>query len=512
LGATNSRCCSTIARRNPRSVSRKTCWAPRGALQTAAATLDLSNIAVYGDVSVTSTNPTGTALVYATYIGGSGDDRGAAIAVDSDGQAYVTGATASSNFPLAAAIRTGLGGSKTAFVLKLNAVGNMLLYSTYMGGSNWETGNAIAVDGAGNMFVAGDTLSANFPVLTPVQSTIGGGMDAFVTGLTSEGQLSFSTFLGGAGNEHAGGIARDGFGNTYVVGGTYSANFPVVAAIQGVNGGSQDAFVTKIDAAGNSILYSTYLGGSGSGTSEQANSVAVDSSGNAYVTGVTNSSNFPVTSGAYQTAFNGVQDAFVTKINATGNTLVYSTYLGGTGFDWASGIGLDSGGNAYVAGYTSSGDFATVNGVQFALAYGNELQRIPGFQVVPVGRVEYMMRTHGITLASPQEARLLAQLLEVDRADPGLLPQLAVAALHALRMLRGDDAGGNGQRQRDEEPGSGQLEGGGQPLEHEVHGRLSVPQRLSEIPADGALHEAQVLHGHRVVEAHRLAEAGDIIG
>ena len=318
------------------------------------------------DVFVAKFSPTGTALLYATYIGGSGDDRGAAIAVDSNGQAYVTGATASSNFPLAAAIRTGLGGSKTAFVLKLNAVGNILLFSTYFGGTNWETGNAIALDGAGNVYVAGDTLSANFPVLNALQSTIGGGMDAFVTGLTSEGQLSFSTFLGGAGNEHAGGIAQDGFGNTYVVGGTYSANFPVVAAIQGLNGGSQDAFVTKIDAAGNSILFSTYLGGNGTGTSEQANAVAVDSSGNAYVTGVTNSSNFPVTSGAYQTAFNGVQDAFITKINAVGNTLVYSTYLGGTSFDWATGIGIDSGGNAYVAGYTSSGDFATVNGVQAA--------------------------------------------------------------------------------------------------------------------------------------------------
>src|SRR5579863_316607 len=143
------------------------------------------------DAFVAKFNPTGTALLYATYIGGSGDDRGAAIAVDSNGQAYVTGSTASSNFPLAAAIRTELGGSKTAFVLKLNAVGNLLLYSTYMGGSNWDTGNAIAVDGAANAYVAGDTQSADFPVLSAAQSTIGGGMDAFLTKLTSGGQLSF---------------------------------------------------------------------------------------------------------------------------------------------------------------------------------------------------------------------------------------------------------------------------------------------------------------------------------
>ena len=318
------------------------------------------------DAFVAKFNPTGTALVYATYIGGGGDDRAAGIAVDSSGDAYVTGSTASSDFPLAAAIRPALGGSKTAFVLKLNAVGNTLLFSTYFGGTNWETGNAIALDGSGNVYVAGDTQSANFPVFAAAQSTIGGGMDAFVTELTSTGQLAFSTFLGGAGNEHAGGIAVDASDNVYVAGGTYSTNFPLVAPIQGVNGGGQDAFVTKFAARGSAILYSTYLGGNGTGGSEQANAVAADGSGNAYVTGVTNSSNFPVTSGAYQTAFSGVQDAFVTKINGAGNTLVYSTYLGGTSFDWASGIGVDSGGSAYAAGYTSSGDFATVNGVQAA--------------------------------------------------------------------------------------------------------------------------------------------------
>ena len=319
------------------------------------------------DVFVAKFNPTGTALLYATYIGGRGDDRGAAIAVDSNGQAYVTGSTASTNFPLASPIRTTLGGSKTAFVLKLNAVGNMLLYSTYLGGTNWETGNAIAVDASGNMYVAGDTQSANFPVLNAVQSAIGGGMDAFVTKLTSAGALSFSTFLGGAGNEHAGGIAVDGSGSVYVAGGTYSPNFPLVAPIQAINGGSQDAFVTKLSSSGSAILYSTYLGGNGTGTPEQANALAVDSGGNAYVTGVTNSSNFPVTSGAFQTTYNGMQDAFITKINAAGNTLVYSSYLGGTSFDWATAIRIDSAGNAYVAGYTSSGsDFPVVNGVQAA--------------------------------------------------------------------------------------------------------------------------------------------------
>lgn len=148
-----------------------------------------------------------------------------------------------------------------------------------------------------------------------------------------------------------------------MAGGTYSANFPVLGAIQAANGGNQDAFVTKLTQAG-AFAYSTYLGGSGSLTPEQANGIAVDSSGNAYVTGVTNSANFPVTAGSYQTVFGGISDAFVAKLNAAGSALVYSTYLGGSSFDWANGIALDTGGNAYVAGYSSSLDFPVIGGVQ----------------------------------------------------------------------------------------------------------------------------------------------------
>ncbi len=318
------------------------------------------------DAFIVKLNAGGSALLYATYIGGSGEDKGAAIAVDTNFQAYVTGSTASTNFPLASAIQLTLGGSKTAFVLKLNAAGNTLLYSTYLGGTNYETGTVIAVDGSGNAYVAGDTQSANFPVLTPVQSSLGGATDAFVAKFTPAGSLAFSTFLGGAANEHAGGIAVDTSGNVYVAGGTYSTNFPVVGAIQSANAGSQDAFVTKLSASGNQILYSTYLGGGGTATPEQANGVVVDSSGNAYVTGVTNSANFPVTAGTYQTLFNGVSDAFVARLNAAGSALVFGAYLGGTGFDWATGIGIDSSGNAYVSGYTSSLDFPVVNGVQAA--------------------------------------------------------------------------------------------------------------------------------------------------
>ncbi len=318
------------------------------------------------DAFVAKFNPTGTALLYATYIGGSGEDKGAAIAVDATGQAHVTGSTASLNFPLASPIRSTRGGPKTAFVLKLNAVGNTLLYSTYMGGTAYEVGTAIALDASGNMYVAGDTQSVNFPVQGAAQSTNAGGFDAFVTKLTPAGAISYSTYLGGSANEHAGGIAVDSSGRAYVAGGTYSTNFPVVTPVQNTSGGNQDAFLTRLSAAGSSISYSTYVGGNGAFTAEQANAVAVDSSGNAYAAGVTNSSNFPVTAGAYQTLYNSTQDAFVVKVNSSGSAWVYGTFLGGTAFDWATGIAVDSSGNAYVAGYTSSGDFAQANPAQSA--------------------------------------------------------------------------------------------------------------------------------------------------
>jgi hypothetical protein len=318
------------------------------------------------DVFVAKLNAAGTAYVYATYIGGRGDDRAAAIAVDSSGEAYVTGATSSTNFPLVAPVRSTLGGGRDAFALKLSAFGNRMIYSTYLGGSNTDAGNAIAIDSLGNAYIAGDTASNDFPVSGAAQTTLGGGTDAFVTKLTPSGVISFSTFLGGSGTEHAGGMAVDLSGNVYVAGGTTSTNFPVVTPLQAVSGGSQDAFLTKLSSTGSQIVYSTYFGGSGGavGTPEQANAVAVDSSGNAYIAGITNSSNFPVTGGAFQIVFNGVEDAFVAKVNAAGNGLFYSTYLGGTGFDSANALAIDSSGNAYIAGYTSSASLAVVAPIQ----------------------------------------------------------------------------------------------------------------------------------------------------
>jgi len=328
----------------------------RGAVQSA----DVGGV----DAFVVKLNSTGTALLYATYIGGRGDDRAAGIAVDSAGEAYVTGSTASFNFPLVSPIRSLLGGSKTAFVLKLNSAGNSLMFSTYLGGTAYDVGTAIALDAFGNAWVAGDTQSANFPVHLPLQSFLWGKTDIFLAKLTSAGALAFSTYWGGSGDEHSGGVALDPAGNIYVAGGTYSTDLPVVAPLQPANAGNQDAFVLKINSSASAIVYATYLGGSGIVTGEQANGIAADAAGNAYVTGVTNSSNFPVTAGTVQTAYGGFQDAFVTKINPPGSAIVYSTYLGGTGFDWANGIALDTAGDVFIAGYTSSFDFPVTGGVQ----------------------------------------------------------------------------------------------------------------------------------------------------
>ena len=215
------------------------------------------------DAFVFKLNPTGSTLLYATYIGGRGDDRAAGVAVDSSGQIYLAGSTASTNFPLASPIRLALGGSRDAFAVKLNAIGNLLVYSTYLGGSGYDAATAIAVDAGGNAYIAGDTQSADFPRLNPVQSVFGGKTDAFVTTLTPAGAISFSTYLGGINDEHVGGVAVDASGNIYLAGGTLSVNFPVAAPLQAANGGSQDAFVAKISTSPARLVYSTYLGGVG---------------------------------------------------------------------------------------------------------------------------------------------------------------------------------------------------------------------------------------------------------
>ncbi len=326
------------------------------------------------DAFVTKFNATGSALVYSTYLGGSGVDSAKGIAVDSAGNAYVTGSTGSTNFPTANPIQPAFDGlpGNDAFVTKLNPSGNALVYSTYLGGNAGDGGRGIAVDAAGNAYVTGDTISTDFPTASPFQAAFGGSMsDAFVTKLNAAGSaLVYSTYLGGGGGccgDGGNAIAVDASGNAYVTGDTSSTDFPTASPFQAAFGGAPfggggDAFVTKLNASGNALVYSTYLGGSGD---DGGNGIAVDASGNAYVTGDTTSTDFP-TASPFQAAFGGGRDAFVTKLHPAGNALIYSTYLGGSGnvFEAGRGIAADASRNAYVTGETFSTNFPTASPFQ----------------------------------------------------------------------------------------------------------------------------------------------------
>ncbi|HVX64026.1 MAG TPA: SBBP repeat-containing protein, partial [Pirellulales bacterium] len=309
-------------------------------------------------------------IVYSTYLGGSGADYGYGVAVDSSGNAYVTGYTNSTNFPTTAgAYQTAYAGNEDAFVTKLNAAGSGLLYSTYLGGSSADSGYGIAVDDAGEAYVIGATASTDFPTTVGAyQTALSGTQDAFVTKLDATGgALAYSTYLGGSSSATGQAIVVNSSDNAYVTGYTNSADFPTTAgAYQTTSGGGIDAFVTELNAAGSALIYSTYLGGSGT---DEGYGIALDSSDNAYITGDTQSTNFPTTAGAFQTAYGGNGDAFVTELNAAGSSLEFSTYLGGSQDDRGRGIVVDGSGNVYVDGMTGSSDFPTTVGA-FQTVFG----------------------------------------------------------------------------------------------------------------------------------------------
>ena len=302
-------------------------------------------------------------LIYSTYLGGSNNDGGRSIAVDASGAVYVTGETFSDNFPTLNAYQVLKAGYINAFVTKLSAAGNSLVYSTYLGGSSSDGGYAVAVDAAGAAYVTGFASSTDFPVSNAYQGSYGGGsFDGFVTKLSSAGNaLVYSTYLGGNNWDNGDGIAVDAAGAAYVTGYTSSPDFPTANPYQGEHQGDFDAYVAKFSSSGSSLVYSTYLGGS---SADDGNSIAVDGSGSAYVTGRTRSVNFP-TSNAYQGSRAGTKlDAFVTKLSGNGKRLDYSTYLGGAGDDYGYGITVDVSGAAYVTGRTRSPDFPTYNPYQ----------------------------------------------------------------------------------------------------------------------------------------------------
>jgi hypothetical protein len=303
-------------------------------------------------------------LIYSTYLGGSDSDEGLSIAVDNEGAAYVTGITWSADFPTMNPLQTANGGGADVFVAKINSAGSSLVYSTYLGGSEADWGQGIAVDSAGNAHVTGVTDSTDFPV-TPgsFQTNLSGVADAFVTEINPAGSaLVYSTYLGGSGGSAGTGIAVDNTGNAHVTGLAGTA-FPTTSgAFQtSCNAEYSCAIVSEVSPTGSALVYSTYLGGTGG---DQGSAIALDTTGNAYVTGFTRSTDFPVTPGAFQTICGGCSDgdAFVTEFNSTESALVYSTYLGGSGGSEGVGIAVDSAANAYVTGSTYSTNFPTTPG------------------------------------------------------------------------------------------------------------------------------------------------------
>ena len=317
------------------------------------------------DVFVFKLSASGNSLIYSTYVGGNGIDDGFGIAVDSLGVVYVTGSTSSSNFPTVSAYNSTFGGFNDVFMFKLSASGHTLLYSTYVGGSDNDYGNSIALGPDGTIYVTGVTFSRNFPTVSAYNSTYGGNGDVFILRFPVNGNgLVYSTFVGGSNYDYGSSIAVDSSGSVYVTGSTDSGNFPTKNAYNSTFGGNQDVFVFKLYPDNNTLFYSTYVGGNGN---DFGSSIAVDSSGNAYVTGSTDSGNFP-TKNAYNSTHGGYEDVFVFKLSSSGNSLVYSTFVGGNGADTGNGITIDSSGNVYVTGVTSSGNFPTKNAYNRTIA------------------------------------------------------------------------------------------------------------------------------------------------
>ncbi|HZW05310.1 MAG TPA: SBBP repeat-containing protein [Candidatus Nitrosotalea sp.] len=338
---------------------------------------------------VAKIDPTGSNLLYTTYLSGSVSEEATGLAVDKSGNVYVAGTTHSPDFPTRNAFQSTCnthvqaGTCSSAFLAKIAPTGDSLVFSTYLGGSGGESGRSLAVDAADNAYLVGATSSVDFPVTPGAAEPKCGGacqQNAFVAKFNPTGDsLAYATYLGGSGTDDAAELAVDASGSEYIAGRTTSSDFPLAAPFQ--NACTPDAtsttgacvataFVAKIKPDGSAFEYSTYLGGS---LGSRASGIAVDSLGSAYVAGSTQSPDFPVQH-AFQKSC-GIDlvshacsvDAFVTKLAPSGKSLVYSTYIGGSGRDEAAGIVLDSAGNAHIIGHTESTDFPTTASLQAQL-------------------------------------------------------------------------------------------------------------------------------------------------
>ncbi|MDP9161470.1 MAG: SBBP repeat-containing protein [Acidobacteriota bacterium] len=343
------------------------------------------------DAFVTKFSTTGSGLIYSTYVGGNADESGNSIVVDQNDQAYVVGATASTDFP---GKKLGTVNGPSAFAFKLNSAGNALIYSVRFGGSNTASAKSGALNSNGQLYITGETTSPDFPTTTGAfQSHKGSDPSAFVAKLNSSATaFMYSTFLGGSAESHGEAIAVDGAGSAYVGGFAFGNGYPTTSgAFQktapsknvtcqagetpgacgpGAPPTAYSGFVTKLSSNGSGLVYSTYLAGN---QVDQIYGIKVDTAGRAYVTGQTSSPNFPVTASAFQRSkYHGTFDAFVTKLWATGGGLIFSTYLGGSGDDAGMSIALDGSTNVYVVGATTSVNFPSKSAVQTRYGGGGD--------------------------------------------------------------------------------------------------------------------------------------------
>ncbi len=327
------------------------------------------------DAFICKLSSTGETLLYSSYLGGSSDDFASGVAIDSSGNVYLAGNTASSDFNISATpYDNTLDGTEDAFLTKLDINASSILYSTYLGGTAGDAAVDIAVDTFNNPYLVGYTSSNDFPTANAYDNSYNGGPtygDVFITCFDSSGaSLVYSTYLGGTSDDLGLAISLDSVNNAFVTGYTLSneASFPLVNAYDSTLGGSYDAFVTKIDPTGSTLLFSTFLGGQ---YGDLGTGIAADQYGEVGVTGCTNSDDFPVFF-AYDSTYNGSWDCFITYFAAPGDSAVYSTYLGGGMSDYAYGLAVDTAQAAYVGGYTNSTDFPMQNPIQSSLAGGYE--------------------------------------------------------------------------------------------------------------------------------------------
>lgn len=350
---------------------------------------------INGDAFIAKLDPTGATLIYATYIGGSDSDIGTRVAADNAGNAYLTGNTFSSDFPTKNAYQSQKGVNADAFVVKLSPDGAQFIYATFLGGNSNDRGADIAVDSAGNAYLTGSTSSTDFPTKNAYQSgpnfpIRGSSVDAFVSKFTPAGDLSYSTYLGGSNFEnidlYTGSIAVDSQGRAVVAGLTTSDDFPTKNAVQDVFGGGTtpsiggDMFIAKLTSAGSGLVFSTYLGGSGDDAARLLLHLALDPSGNIYVTGSTNSTDFPVANALQPAYGGGSSDAFVASYTADGTQLRYATYLGGAGLDDGSGIIVAADGTAYATGLTLGQPFPITTRLGGQCASGGFQSYLAGIQ------------------------------------------------------------------------------------------------------------------------------------